>query len=85
MDILGIKYVAGAIIGDGDRNEVPFTIARAKYVLSTFRAIFSTNRAILTEQKTRITRKFAFGFGQTRRSTEFSNACIVEKHTKNDL
>ena len=63
---LHILVASGAIIGDGDRNEVP-------------------NCTILTEQQTRVTRKFAFGFGQTRRSTAFSNACIVEKQTKNDL
>ena len=54
-------------------------------MLSTFRAFFSTNCAILTEQKTRVTRKFAFGFGQTRRCTAFLNICIVENQRKNDL
>ena len=67
--------MTGAIIGDGDRNEVPFTIW-------LFLAQIAPS---LQNKKTRVTRKFGFGFGQTRRSTEFSNACIVEKHTKDDL
>ena len=54
-----------------------------KYVSD--RGIFSTNCAILTEQKTRATRKVAFGFGQTHRSTAFLNSCIVEKQRENDI
>ena len=70
---------------DGDLNELSFTIARATPCEVRFELFFSKNCAILTKQKTRVTHKFAFGFGQTRRSTAFSNACIVEKQTKNVL
>ena len=54
-----------------------------EYLVKYEMCLVESDSAILTEQKTRVTRKFAFGFGQTRTSTEFSNACIVENHTKN--
>ena len=76
---------SGAIIGDGDRNEVPFTIARASPCEVRFELFLAQIAPSLQNKKTPVTRKFAFGFGQTRRSTAFSNACIVEKQTKNDL
>ena len=48
--ISAILYISsGAIIGDGDRNEVPFTISRAS-AWEELSGYFSTNYAILTEQ-----------------------------------
>ena len=61
-----------AIIGNEDRNEVPFTIARATPCEVRFGLFLAQIAPSLQNKKTRKTRKFAFGFGQTRRSTAFS-------------
>ena len=77
--------ISGAIIGDGDRNELSFTVARATPCEVRFELFLAQIAPSLQNKNRAFTRKFEFGFGQIRRSTEFSNARIVEIQRKNDL
>ena len=68
----------GAIIGDGDHNELSFVIARANPCEVRFGLFLAQlHNAILTQRALNATLHL-----DSQTSTAFSNACIVEKQTK---
>lgn len=77
---------SGAIIEDEEPYDLSLIIGRATPLWSAFRVIFLAEIALYMHIKNwQVRCKIVFEFGQTRRSTAFENAFIVEKHKKNDL
>ena len=74
-----------AIIGDGDRNEVPFNIARATPCEVRFGLFLAQIAPSLQNKKRALHANLRLDLDKLAGPSEFSNACIVEKHTKNDL